>query len=234
MKRIQVYFITLIALLVVFSCKKEITTDDTTLKLTYYPVVSLKGAADTIIAQGATWVDPGAVVSTGIPYTKNDITTTATGVQFINYVAINEDGFASSASRMVFIVVAGNDNGVDRSGTYNGGRGAIYSNSTGGDGTVYLTKSSVPGVYLCSDIFCRYYEVYRDYGAAYHCPGAIRFNADNSVDMGGGLYPSPWDPSGASSYISAGSGSVDGAGKIVYKLVNGGSLIATAFFLEKL
>lgn len=232
MKRIYVFFLTLIALSLVFSCKKEITTDNVTTKITYYPVLTVIGAVDTVLAVGETWVDPGAIVSTGIPYTKNDISTATAGVKIINYSAVNEDGYAASASRKVFIAQAGDDNGIDRSGTYEGGRGATYSNSLGGDGNVYLTKTSVAGVYLSTDMFCRYYEVWRDYGGAYRAPGAIRFNADNTVDSGGSLQPNPWDPTGSGSYIGTGTGTVDGSGKIVYKMVNGGSLIGTAFFIE--
>lgn len=228
MKRTLFYLnIFFVVSLFLFSCE-DITTKGVTEKITYYPVVTVKGASDTAIAVGASWSDPGANVSTGIPFTTNQISTATPGLKVVTYTAVNEDGFKSEASRNVFVVNAGNDNGIDRSGVYQGGRGTSYSKEKG-DGSVTLSKTSVSGVYVVSDMHARYYEVWRDYGAAYRCPGVMRFNANNTVDMGGASYPSPWGDSG----ITPGSGAVDGNGRITYKLTLGGSPVAAEFFLEK-
>ena len=227
MKKNNIILIVILLLSVsIMSCSKD--TKDVS-KVTTYAVLTMLGPSDTVIAVGSTWVDPGVTVSTGDPYTVTPATlSTATAGRFeLSYKAVNADGFPSIATRVVWIVGVTGDGTINYAKAYEGGRGTSYSNEMG-DGTVYLSKTSIPGVYLCSDMFARYYEVWRGYGVAYHCAGVIRVNTDKTIDNANVNFVSPW----GACFMTATTGSVSVAGKFTYKLTLGGSAVATAFFLE--
>lgn len=209
----------------IMSCKKD--SKDVS-KVTTYAVLSMKGLIDTVIATGSIWVDPGVTVSTGDPYTISGTVNTAVAGRYeLSYKAVNSDGFPSIASRVVWVVGVTGDGTTNYAGAYEGGRGTSYSNELG-DGTVYLVKTSIPGVYFCTDMFARYYEVWRGYGVAYHCPGIIRVNSDKTIDNASVDFTSPW----GACFMTASTGTVSVAGKFTYKLTLGGSAVAAAFFLE--
>lgn len=207
------------------NCKKD--TKDVS-RVTTYAVMTIIGGADTVIAVGSNWVDPGINVSTGDPYTiSGTVNTAVKGRYVLTYKATNKDGFPSTAVRVVWVVGVTGDGTVNYAKAYEGGRGTSYSNEKG-DGTVILKATSIPGVYYCTDMFARYYEVWRGYGITYRCPGVIRVNSDKTFDNAEIDWDSPW----GASFITAGSGSIDNAGKFTYKCTIGGTPVATAFFLE--
>lgn len=225
----KIIFIGIVLLLSIsmYSCKKDETKDVS--KVTTYAILTLHGAEDTVIATGSTWVDPGVSVSTGDPFTISGTVNTSTAGRYpLTYNALNADGFPSSASRTVWVVGVTGDGGTNYAGTYEGGRGASYSNEMG-DGQVYLQATSIPGVYFCTDMFARYYEVWRGYGLAYRCPGVIRVNADKTFDNADVEFVSPW----GDCFIIPGTAAVDIiTGKFTYRLNLGGSAVAAKFFLE--
>lgn len=228
MKNKKIFIIIVLLLSIsMYNCKKD--TKDVS-KVTTYAVLTLHGAEDTVIATGATWVDPGISVSTGDPYTITGTVNTATAGRYVlAYKAINADGFPSTTVRTVWVVGVTGDGTTNYAKTYEGGRGTSYSKEKG-DGNVYLKATSIPGVYFCSDMFARYYEVWRGYGITYRCPGLIRVKSDKTVDNADIDFPSV--PSWGDCFITANSGSVDNAGKFTYKLTIGVSAVAAAFFLE--
>ncbi len=223
-------FILIVALLFMalgmYNCTKD--TEGVS-KTTTYAVLTMKGAADTVIAKGSTWTDPGIIVSTGDPYTITGTVNTATaGRYLLVYNASNVDGFASKINRTVWVVGVTGSATPNFAGTYTGGRGTLYSRDKG-DGSVTLTKTSIAGVYYCSDMFARYYEVYKGYGLDYRCPGVIRINADSTFDNAAVNFPSPW----GDAFFTAATGSINTAGKFSYKVsFTDGTSIGTAFFLE--
>ena len=81
----------------------------------------------------------------GDPYTVTPATlSTATAGRFeLSYKAVNADGFPSIATRVVWIVGVTGDGTINYAKAYEGGRGTSYSNEMG-DGTVYLSKTSIP------------------------------------------------------------------------------------------
>ncbi len=223
-KKIIIVIVLLLSV-TIYSCKKD--SKDVS-KVTTYAVLTLKGAMDTVIATGANWVDPGIIVSTGDPYTTVGTVNTATAGRYeLTYNATNADGFPSQAHRVVWVVGVTGDGTTNYAGMYEGGRGTNYSNEKG-DGTVSLKATSIPGVYLCSDMFARYYEVWRGYGITYRCPGIFRVKADKTVDNASIDFNSPW----GASFVTTGSGTVNTAGKFTYKLTIGGSAVSAAFFIE--
>jgi hypothetical protein len=111
-------------------------------KITYYPIVAIKGDRLMIISQGSTFTDPG-VVSTvnGQPVTPTitgSVNTAVPGVYGITYSATNTDGYAASDWRTV--VVIGSDVAAnDYSGTY-------IRNATGVTSTWTKTATGVYNV----------------------------------------------------------------------------------------
>jgi len=146
----------------------------------------------------------------------------------LTYSATNVDGFASTINRVVWVVGVTGDANSHFEGTYTGGRGTSYSRDMG-DGSVLLKKTSIAGVYYCTDMFARFYEVYRGYGTDYRCPGVIRVNADSTFDNASINFPTPW----ADAFITTGSASITSAGRFNYGIsFTDGTSVATPFFLE--
>ncbi len=223
-------FIILFALLTIVITMNNCTKDSEGVsKVTTYAVLTMKGSTDTVIATGTTWTDPGIIVSTGDPYTISGTVTTGTPGRYpLVYNAKNVDGFASQITRVVWVVGVTGSATSHFEGTYTGGRGTLYSRDIG-DGSVTLKKTSIPGVYYCTDMFARFYEVYRGYGTDYRCPGIIRVNADSTIDNASINFPSPW----AGTFIVAGTGTVNSLGKFSYRLgFTDGTSVASPFFLE--
>jgi hypothetical protein len=79
----------------------------------YKPTIQIIGAADTTISVGTTYTDPGATAtnkdgSSVTVTTDNQVVTTTTGVNYVNYSATNANG-TTTAKRTVNVVI-GQDN----------------------------------------------------------------------------------------------------------------------------
>ncbi|GGK12020.1 hypothetical protein GCM10007962_02850 [Yeosuana aromativorans] len=95
-----------VALLILSSCDTESTADVS--EVTNYAVIELNGSDEVIINQGDAWTDPSANVTlSGEPYpftTSTVVDTNVPGVYYITYEAVNDLGFAASATRTVVVV----------------------------------------------------------------------------------------------------------------------------------
>lgn len=105
MKKIILSFTGIIALLLV-SCDVESTEGLSS--ITNYAVIDIIGDTEVIINQGDSWTDPGAdVVLAGEPFsyeTSLVVDTNSPGVYYIDYSAVNAEGFPASARRTVVVV----------------------------------------------------------------------------------------------------------------------------------
>ena len=106
------------------SCKKKGCTDSTATNFNskakkddgsclYKPLITITGAADTSVSVGSTYTDLGATAvnkdgSTVAVTVDNQVVTTTTGVNYVNYSATNANG-TSTAKRTVNVVI-GQDN----------------------------------------------------------------------------------------------------------------------------
>lgn len=95
-----------ITVLFLSSCDTETTGDVS--EITYYAVIEINGESEVIINQGDSWTDPSANVTlNGEPYpfeTSTVVDTAVPGVYYITYSAVNDEGYAASATRTVVVV----------------------------------------------------------------------------------------------------------------------------------
>lgn len=184
-------FILSILTVVIFiftGCEKKITTEDVS-KLTYYVTFELEGGDDLKIPAGNAFVDPGFTAMEGTTDVTNkvkvdgEVDGMVPGVYFLNYSAVNKDGFSASVTRRV-IIYDPNAPATDISGYYvsNILRRRLDTGATGKRGPypVWIEKLA-PGFFYVSDFFGGWYQYGSGYGASYAMTGYIMINADNSL-----------------------------------------------------
>lgn len=144
MKKYSVFIFTIFILLT--SCKKDkiISTADQVgiSKVTYFPILTMKGDNIMVVEKGGTFTDPGVTAKAGesdVPVTSTGTVNTSTpGIYTINYSATNKDGFSASLRRTVAVYSTAADAAAhDLSGDY-----ARTSN-----GSVASWTKLAPGVY---------------------------------------------------------------------------------------
>lgn len=144
MKKYSVFIFTIFILLA--SCKKDkiISTADQVgiSKVTYFPILTMKGDNIMVVEKGGTFTDPGVTAKAGesdVPVTSTGTVNTSTpGIYTINYSATNKDGFSASLRRTVAVYSTAADAAAhDLSGNY-----ARTSN-----GSVARWTKLAPGVY---------------------------------------------------------------------------------------
>ena len=143
-KIVQLLFLSFI--IVLGACnEKEIHNTDTQIghsRVTFFPIVTLKGAKFMAVAKGGTFTDPGVDAKEGgqpIQATASPAVNTATpGVYSVVYTATNKDGFSAQVFRIVVVYDTDAAAGaLDLSGN--------WARSTNGSLAVF-TKIA-PGVY---------------------------------------------------------------------------------------
>ncbi len=102
-------YVTLLFVISIFvGCAKEediISTDTQTghSRVTFFPVLSLKGEKYIAIPKGATYTEPGATATEGTTSITTSVSgavnTATTGVYTLTYTATNKDGFSVSDTR---------------------------------------------------------------------------------------------------------------------------------------
>ncbi len=107
---IKIFF--LLSLTVLSGCSKEDDFDyapDTvgSSRITYFPLLTMKGAAYVAVPLGTAYVEPGVSAMEGtntIPVTTSGtVNSNVAGVYSLNYSAVNKDGFPATASRNVVV-----------------------------------------------------------------------------------------------------------------------------------
>jgi hypothetical protein len=102
-------------------------------KITYYPLVAIKGERLMIISQGATYTDPGVDATVNgqpvTPVITGSVNTAVPAIYNLTYTATNTDGFSSSDWRTV-VVIGSDVASHDYSGTYLRGQTGVTSTWT--------------------------------------------------------------------------------------------------------
>ena len=147
-KIVQLMFLSLI--IVLGACnEKEIHNTDTEIghsRVTFFPLISLKGAKFMAVAKGGTFTDPGVdATESGQPITPTvspTVNTASPGVYSVVYTATNKDGFSAQVFRIVVV--------------YDTDAGAAAQDLTGNwartsNGSVAVFTKLAPGVYVVSN-----------------------------------------------------------------------------------
>lgn len=189
------------------SCEKKVSTEDPS-TITYYVSFEMNGDETMLVPLNSTFTDPG-VVATENGVDVNDkvvviitdpagnpisnIATTAPGLYYVNYSAVNADGFSASVDRTVIVydpsvtVSIAGTYATDMANTKYGTAGrtfADYAPSYGFSGTPVVTFSEIaPGFFQCNDLLGGWYGQIRAYGAKYYMSGIVALNADNTLSL---------------------------------------------------
>lgn len=154
--------------------------------ITYFPIITVTGANPFFVAQGSTYVDPGAVAKAGSTIVPTVTTaegkyrgattldTSKTDEYLLTYSATNSDGFVGLNSRKVIVYKTG-DLVNDIQGVYtstvkrNGVFGAVTANYQNIK-YIHIWKNT-DGTYGISDACFGWYEYGRAFGVSYITPG---------------------------------------------------------------
>lgn len=193
MKRILYLAVSLLFVTSFMSCEKDLETKGIS-RLTYYADIQLAGSTKITINAGDSYTDPGVTVTengVAIPYTSSvtskyfgyvgtAVNPNIADIYYVNYTAINKDGFSSTKSRLVTVNLRNGDFVNSIEGLY---RSTVTR--TPNQGTVpankeleYIWVSNLGGnTYGISDALGAYYAVGRGIGDATMGLGAT-FTAD--------------------------------------------------------
>ena len=158
------------------SCSLEDPIEST---VTFYPVVELQGDNLMLVEKGTTFDDPGisaTIQGEDVDYeTSGSVDTSTPGKYQLTYSAFNEDGFAATVNRNVYV--------YENNGTVAG-----FWEGSSGNGTgfpVLISSTSDANTFEITDILVGHYEYGRNYGPAYAAPSTITVSG-NAVSSPGG------------------------------------------------
>lgn len=166
-----------IVLIGLSSCSLEDPIEST---VTFYPQVELIGDDVMLVEQGTVFADPGILATVNdeeIEYeTSGSVDASTPGQYVLSYSAFNEDGFAATVSRTVFVY---EDNGTI-AGFWEG------SSSNGTGFPVLISTTSDPNTFEITDILVGHYEYGVNYGPNYAAPSTITVSGGTSISSPGG------------------------------------------------
>jgi hypothetical protein len=187
MKKHIYLLIILVSGLLISSCEKKVTTEDTS-RITYYVTFELEGASLITIPIGGTYTEPGYSAMEGETNVTADVVVTSDldesslGYYTIVYSATNVDGFDASTERNVVVYdpAAPAD---DLSGSY-----STDILRTEGDGTnprAHAGASNITkvanGIFYVDCLLGGIYSIDYGYGPAYAMTGYLSLNSDNTL-----------------------------------------------------
>ncbi len=207
MKKIIYSLMVCCGLVTLASCEKKVTTEDPS-TVTYYVSFEMNGDETMLVPLNTTFKDPG-VVATENGVDVNDkvvvnitdaageevssIPTNAPGLFYVEYSAVNNDGFGASVERTVIVYdpsltasIAGTYI-ADMSKSLYGLAGktfADYAPNYSYTGTPVVHFSEIaPGFFQCDDLLGGWYAQLRGIGTRANMGGIVALNADNTLTL---------------------------------------------------
>ncbi|MBN2635743.1 MAG: DUF5012 domain-containing protein [Prolixibacteraceae bacterium] len=202
-------------------CDEETTAGLT--EITYYPTLEVLGEPVIFVDLGDTYVDTGAVaILNGEDITDeieiiSNVNTAEAGVYSVNYKVLNDEGFAVTGSRTVY--VADPTPSIISSGVHTTAVGTQrFWLSSGAivpfSGYEIVILQTAPGEFYITDFMGGYYDQRVGYGSNFAMEGTFKVNEDNTITALSSFVPG-WGDS--LDYLS--EGTVDPVtGQISYKL----------------
>lgn len=144
------YFLVLFCF-TVFGCAKEEAIKNTETqvghsRVTFFPVLTLKGEQHLAVPVGGTYTEPGATAKEGdkdiTPTITGSVNTAAVGVYALTYTATNKDGFSVTDRRFVAVY------STDATAAANDLSGSYLRAATG---VMAIWTKLAPGVYLIAN-----------------------------------------------------------------------------------
>ncbi len=166
---------------VLTSCSDDETEGKS--RITTYAVLELKGSAFETVQKGTAYADPGCVATLGTEdvsskiVTSGSVNTNELGYYTLNYMVVNDDGFAATASRMVAVVEK------------NSFASTYYGESQYGSRHYYNAPVSITdngdGTFAISDIAGGFYAYgrYPGYPYDFSLESTLKLNADNTIEL---------------------------------------------------
>ncbi|WP_316750477.1 DUF5011 domain-containing protein [Pedobacter gandavensis] len=134
----------------VWSCKKESFDYPPGMvgisKVTFFPIITMKGEKYFLVAKGTAFTDPGATAKAGSDdapvVASGAVNTAVAGIYGVTYSAVNADGFSATVTRQVIVYDTKADAAArDLSGKYLRNTNSVAS----------TWKKIGPGVYLVAN-----------------------------------------------------------------------------------
>ena len=199
MKKYTILFIALLIFYILFTgCKKELSSENVTTKITTYAVITMNGDNPMYMPVGSTYTEPGATTNTGDPVTiHGTVDGNVESIYHVDYKSTNEDGFPYKVTRTV-VVSTVVDSSYDISGTYNGL--FLYQSTQYRASNIKITSTDVTGLFHVSDLLAGLYSDALAYGSLFRSPGYIKCIGDSIALVPNNI--DPWDyPLGGSGHI---------------------------------
>ena len=193
------YLIGLVTILFFMGCAKTEDFNNTEdrvgqSRVTFFPTFTMKGDRYASIVKGGTYTEPGVTAKEGDKDLQVKITgavdVNTVGVYDIVYSATNKDNFSGSVTRTIAILPTAEQAGVDISGSYVYATNAAYTS---------LIQKLAPGFYLSNNVW-----------GSSQIPSYI-FTSD------GATLTLPLNEISAYGEVR-GTGTLDGAGNLTYKV----------------
>lgn len=179
-----VFFLAFAGLLITTSCEREKESEGIS-KITYFPDFKMTGDPVIFLNKGSAYTDPGDKAYeneveipvrqsiTGDYFPANAIDVDVPNNYVIKYLATNKDGFDGSTTRIVYIVATGDlINSIEGLYTSTIVRNGVSSPQYTDLKYVMIRKAG-DNTYEISDAIGGYYDLGRNYGAAYRATGAL-------------------------------------------------------------
>ena len=166
------------------ACDKS--TDDTS-KVTYFVTLEREGDEKIVLEKGQPFVEPGYYAEmngediTESVQIKGSVDVNTPGIYNLVYAAYNEDGFAKTFTRTVY--VADNTASPLKSGIYTVAEGSKRTapSVVAFSGYEIVIFQMEPGIFYISDFLGGWYDQRAGYGPDYAMVGKFELNDDNTI-----------------------------------------------------
>lgn len=189
MKKVLYSLLILCSTLGLWSCDE--TSQDTS-KVTYFVDLQISGDAVMVWPKGTPFVDPGYSAELAGKDVTDDVKVTGTvdinkpGMYQLQYDAVNEDGFAKTLVRAVYVY--DQTSSPMESGVYTLDKNSFRDNAgtiaTYGGSYQIVIYQITPGKFYVTDFLAGWYDKRSGYGSGYCVAGEMTLKPDNTLELG--------------------------------------------------
>ncbi|NOT38571.1 MAG: DUF5011 domain-containing protein [Saprospiraceae bacterium] len=167
-----------------FSCEK---VEENVSRITYYPIITLKGEQWNTVDVNGTYTDPGVEAKEGdkvipVEIGGDVVNTNIPGVYTITYTAANSDGYTTTSYRYVGVIDP-SVKGKDMSGSYRRNAGAMGVSVVTRISEAFYKSDNVGGIAAGGPATTVFFYHYKDdkLGVPLQLVAGSPFSCDNST-----------------------------------------------------